>query len=316
MNTRVFKFVHVWSFPNKEFNKQKTKTKNRGHSLDFTSGYESCLWSMIFSIHVPVYLCFQSVLCSVMVFFKLYRKCTNLMLCELSLIPQFLNFFEQVLVHLIYFVNFWTSNRIPLSFHHSRRLLSLLFSPHGKVLRFINKHFRGFSRNLPLVMHCVFSKAHVNLHKFQMCPRLEKGGSVFLLILSPFLPIFLFFSIRIGICLSIPPSLDRELSEDHYGSHPSAEPVPMWVDSLSFIQRDLLSPLLRGNFFISFLLATSISLLFFAESEVVLLLWKRSILFQLSFGYFLFSYSQVLYRLIHSLIYWLVLIFLLLSSSS
>lgn len=114
---------------------------------------------------------------------------------------------------------------------------SLLFSPHGKVLKFINKLFRGFSWNLPLVMHCVFSKAHVILPKFQMCPRLEKGGSVFLLILSPFLPIFIFFFIRIGICLFIPPSLERELSEDRYGLRPSAEPVPMWVDGLSFIQR-------------------------------------------------------------------------------
>lgn len=147
MNTHVFKFVHVWSFPNREFNKQKTKTKNRGHSLDFTSGYESCLWSVTFSIHVPVYLCFQSVLCLVMVFFKLYHKCTNLMLCELSLIPQFLNFFVQVLIHLIYFVNCWSSSHIPLSFHHSRRLLalcySLLMGKFSNWLTSFSEDFRG-----------------------------------------------------------------------------------------------------------------------------------------------------------------------------
>lgn len=167
---------------------------------------------------------------------------------------------------------------------------SLLFSPHGKVLKFINKLFRGFSWNLRLVMHCVFSKAHVILPKFQMCPRLEKGGSVFLLILSPFLPIFIFFSIRIGICLFIP----------LFGTW--AFWGPLWfasqcwasahVGGRPFIYSEIfIEPLTLWQFFhlISSRYFNSTS--FFAESEVVLLLWKRSIIFQLSFGPFCFLIS-------------------------
>lgn len=95
--------------------------------------------------------------------------------------------------------------------------------------------------------------------KFQMCHMLEKGESIFLLILSLLLLVFTFFSIRLWICLFIPPSLDSVLFEDNY--IPVLSQCLWGWTAFHLFGWYVLNPFLCSSFFILFLLATSPPLL-------------------------------------------------------